>query len=146
MSSSSSTTSTRRKGAVPTALSMRNAPADREAMKPGALAVGPAAVAVLTGASAHASRLPTARHCSVFPANNPWNQRGDKVPVSADSAQLISAIGLDAPVHADFGSGTWDGGPIGIPFDVVSRKTPTHRVTFEYADESDRVPYPIPPP
>ena len=68
----------------------------------------------------------------------------DKLPVSADSAQLISAIGLDAPVHADFGSGKWDGGPIGIPFDVVSQKTPTHRVSFEYADESDRVRYPIP--
>jgi hypothetical protein len=113
-------------------------------MKRLALATVLGAVALLTGASAHALRLPAGRHCPVFPANNPWNQRVDKLPVSADSAELISAIGLDAPVHADFGSGTWDGGPIGIPFDVVTKKTPRHRVSFEYADESNRVPYPIP--
>jgi hypothetical protein len=100
--------------------------------------------ALLGGSSARALRLPAAKHCPVFPAGNPWNQRVDKLPVSADSAQLISAIGLDSPVHADFGSGTWDGGPIGIPFDVVSRSTPRSRVSFEYADESDRVRYPIP--
>jgi hypothetical protein len=102
------------------------------------------AAALLTGSAAHALRLPAARHCPVFPANNPWNQRVDKLPVAADSAQLIASIGLDAPVHADFGSGTWDGGPIGIPFDVVSRKTHRSHVSFEYADESNRVRYPIP--
>src|SRR5207302_4505021 len=33
--------------------------------------------------------------------------------------------------------------PIGIPYDVVTRKTPRSRVTFEYSDESDHVGYPI---
>ena len=103
------------------------------------------AVALLSGSSAQALRLPAARRCPVFPRNNPWNQRVDKLPVAADSGRLIASIGLDAPVHADFGSGKWDGGPIGIPFDVVSKRTPRRRVTFEYADESDRVRYPIPP-
>ncbi len=112
-------------------------------MKRLAPAVALAAV-LLTGASAQALRLPAARHCPVFPADNVWNQRVDKLPVAADSAQLIGSIGLNSPVHADFGSGTWDGGPIGIPFDVVSRKTPRSRVSFAYADESDRVRYPIP--
>jgi len=102
------------------------------------------AVALLAGSSAHAFRLPSARHCPVFPANNAWNQRVDGLPVARDSAQLIASIGLDAPVHADFGSGTWNGGPIGIPFDIVSRKTQLHRVSFAYAAESDRVRYPIP--
>jgi hypothetical protein len=100
--------------------------------------------AALTGSSARALRLPAARKCPVFPANNAWNERVDKLPVSADSAQLIGSIGLDAPVHADFGSGKWDGGPIGIPFDVVSNRTTLRRVSFSYADESDRVRYPIP--
>jgi hypothetical protein len=68
----------------------------------------------------------------------------DKLPVAANSAQLIASIGLNSSLHADFGSGKWDGGPIGIPFDVVSNRTPRHRVSFEYADESDRVRYPIP--
>ena len=102
------------------------------------------AVALLAGSSALALRLPSARHCPVFPASNPWNQRVDKLTVAADSAQMIASIGLDAPVHADFGSGKWDGGPIGIPFDVVSNSTRRAHVSFEYADESNRVRYPIP--
>ena len=102
------------------------------------------AVALLAGSSAHALRLPSARRCPVFPASNAWNQRVDKLPVAADSARLVASIGLNAPVHADFGSGKWDGGPIGIPFDVVSRTAPLHRVSFQYAEESDRVRYPIP--
>jgi hypothetical protein len=106
--------------------------------------VAAAAGVLLTGASAQALRLPTAPRCPVFPADNPWNQRVDRLPVAADSAQLIASIGLDSPVHADFGSGSWDGGPIGIPFDVVSRATSDSHVSFEYADESDRGPYPIP--
>jgi hypothetical protein len=115
----------------------------KSGMKPLALTAAIATI-LLTGASAHALRLPAARHCLVFPARNVWNQRVDKLPVAADSGQLIGSIGLNSPVHADFGSGTWDGGPIGIPFDVVSRKTPRSRVSFAYADESDRVRYPIP--
>jgi hypothetical protein len=112
-------------------------------MKGLAVAAG-LALALLAGSSASALRLPAARNCPVFPASNAWNQRVDELPVAADSTQLIASIGLDSPVHADFGSGRWDGGPIGIPFDVVSRTTPRSRVSFEYADESDRVRYPIP--
>jgi hypothetical protein len=102
------------------------------------------AFALFAGSPARALRLPAAPRCPVFPANNPWNQRVDRLPIAANSAQLIASIGLNAPVHADFGSGTWDGGPIGIPFDVVSRKTPRSRVSFAYADESNHVRYPIP--
>jgi hypothetical protein len=113
-------------------------------MKPFA-AVAAVVVALLAGSSAHALRLPGARRCPVFPASSAWNQRVDRLPIAAGSAQLIASIGLDSPVHADFGSGLWDGDPIGIPFDVVSRKTPRSRVSFDYADESDRVRYPVPP-
>jgi hypothetical protein len=95
-------------------------------------------------ASAHALRLPAAPRCPVFPASSPWNQRVDGLPVAADSARLIQSIGLTSGLHADFGSGLWEGRPIGIPFDVVSRTTPRSRVSFDYADESDRVRYPIP--
>ena len=102
------------------------------------------AVALLAGASAQALRLPNAPKCPIFPAGNPWNERVDQLPVAANSAQLIASIGLDAPLHPDFGSGKWDGGPIGIPFDVVSTKTPRSHVSFDYSDESDHVAYPIP--
>jgi hypothetical protein len=102
------------------------------------------AVLALAGSSAQASRLPSAPRCPIFPATNAWNQRVDTLPVAPDSAQLIASIGLDSGMHADFGSGLWDGGPIGIPFDVVTKRTPRSRVSFEYADESNRLPYPIP--
>ena len=97
-----------------------------------------------SAASAQALHLPTAPKCPIFPATNAWNERVDTLPVAADSAQLIASIGLTNGLHPDFGSGLWDGGPIGIPFDVVSKSTPRSRVRFEYADESDRGPYPIP--
>ena len=81
----------------------------------------------------------------MFPASNAWNQPVDKLPVAKDSAQMIESIGLDSPVHADFGSGLWDGSRIGIPYVVVSGgSTPKVRPHFEYADESDPGPYPIP--
>ena len=82
--------------------------------------------------------------CPVFPASNPWNVRVDRLPVAADSAKIVASIGAQLPVHADFGSGLWQGKPIGIPFDVVRRTTPRARVAFDYAGESDGGPYPIP--
>jgi hypothetical protein len=104
-----------------------------------------AAGALLAGvASAHALRLPAAPKCPMFPASNPWNQRVDGLQVAANSAELIQAIGAGTGLHADFGSGLYGGGPIGIPFDVVSKRTPRARVSFDYADESDNVRYPIP--
>ncbi len=91
-----------------------------------------------------ANPLPQARNCPIFPADNPWNQRVDQLPVAADSARYIAAIGLDAPVHPDFGT-AWDGAPNGIPYAVVTNATPKVPVSFLYASQSDRGPYPIPP-
>ncbi len=42
--------------------------------------------------------------CRVLPADNPFNQRVDRLPVARDSAPLIARIGLDASVHPDFGT------------------------------------------
>jgi hypothetical protein len=109
-----------------------------------ALAVAVAAALVSAGSTADALRLPSAPRCPVFPTSNPWNQRVDRLPVAANSEAIIRSIGVDDHLHADFGSGLWNGGPIGIPITVVrgtQRKVP---VAFEYADESDRGPYPIP--
>jgi hypothetical protein len=99
---------------------------------------------VVAAPSADALRVPTAPKCPVFPASNAWNQRVDKLRVASDSAAIIDSIGASTGLHADFGSGLWDGSPIGIPFDVVTRRTPRSRVSFEYSDESDHVGYPIP--
>ncbi len=103
------------------------------------------AVALVLGvAAATAARLPQAPGCPVFPASSPWNQRVDTLPVAAGSARLVASIGTDDSLHADFGSGLWEGGPIGIPITVVRGTQAKSRVAFEYADESDKGPYPIP--
>ena len=44
----------------------------------------------------------------------------------------------------DFGSGTWDGGLIGIPYNLSDNTTPKYDVSFLYSDQSDPGPYPIP--
>jgi hypothetical protein len=105
------------------------------------LALG-AAVAVPALVSAHP--LPGAPGCQIFPPNNPWNQRVNRLPVAQNSARLIASIGVSDPVHPDFGT-VYDGAPNGIPFTIVSNQTRRVRVRFQYADESDRGPYPIPP-
>jgi hypothetical protein len=98
----------------------------------------------LGGSTAGALRVPGAPRCTVFPRSNPWNQRVDSLPVAANSAQIVNSIGAGTGLHADFGSGLWDGAPIGIPITVVGRRQAKSRVSFDYADESDRGPYPIP--
>jgi hypothetical protein len=92
---------------------------------------------------AGAHPLPGAPNCPIFPADNPWNQRGDGLPVASNSAALIASIGLSDPVHPDFGT-VYDGAPNGIPYEVVSHRTKRVRVSFDYASESDKGPYPLP--
>lgn len=79
----------------------------------------------------------------IFPADNPWNQDISAAPVDPNSAALIASIGAGRGLHPDFGT-VWNGAPNGIPYVVVAgnqRKVP---VSFEYAEESDAGPYPIP--
>jgi hypothetical protein len=111
------------------------------------LAVATLALAALLAAAAACGGHPVrgAARCPVFPRDNPWNRRVDRLPVAAGSDRLIAAIGADRGLHPDFGSGVYQGGPIGIPYTTVpggQRRVP---VSFQYADESDRGPYPIPP-
>jgi hypothetical protein len=96
------------------------------------------------GGAASAARLPQASACPVFPASNVWNQRVDRLPVTADSERIVASIGLDDHLHADFGSGLYEGRPIGIPITIVGAAQPKLRVAFDYANESDPGPYPIP--
>jgi len=82
--------------------------------------------------------------CAVFPADNPWNMRVDRLPVAANSEAIIATIGSSIGLHPDFGSGKWAGGPIGIPYNLVPATEKKVKVVFGYADESDPGPYPIP--
>ena len=109
-------------------------------MRASAPLLAAALLALLVAATAQAASLPGAPNCPVLPADNVWNKRVDALPVAADSARLIEGIGLGDTLHPDFS----DQGRYGIPVNVVTRTTPRSRVRFDYADESDRVRYPIP--
>ncbi len=80
----------------------------------------------------------------VFPADNPWNTPVDKLPVDPNSQALIASIGSQKPLHPDFGA-SWQGVPNGIPYVVVAGSQPRVPIAFDYEDESEKGPYPIPP-
>ncbi|MEZ5942573.1 MAG: hypothetical protein R3C18_14360 [Planctomycetaceae bacterium] len=81
----------------------------------------------------------------IFPADNAWNQPVDAAKVDVLSDVIIKAIGADKTLFPDFGSGTWNGAPIGIPYYVVDGKQKFVPISFTaYGDQSDPGPYPIP--
>jgi hypothetical protein len=82
--------------------------------------------------------------CPIFPANNIWNTPISNLPIHSRSDQWVNTIGRSTGFHMDFGSGTWDGGPIGIPYNVVGNSVPKTPVSFYFLEESDPGPYPIP--
>lgn len=92
--------------------------------------------------STSTSSSPTIGGCSVFPADNHWNQDISQAPVHPNSANFIASIGTDVNLHADFGGN----GEYGIPYMVVPMSQPNVPIEFvEYGSESDPGPYPIPP-
>jgi hypothetical protein len=103
-----------------------------------------AAIAAALAPAAFARPLPGAPKCKLFPGSSHWNQRIDGLPVADNSSAMIAAIGAGDTLHPDFGSGRYEGAPIGIPFKTVSKRQKRVPVSFEYADESDRGRYPIP--
>ncbi|MEJ2600679.1 MAG: hypothetical protein P8Z00_20280 [Anaerolineales bacterium] len=82
--------------------------------------------------------------CPSFPASNVWNTAVDQLPVDPQSDNYVQSIGPNTGLHPDFGSGTWQGQPIGIPYNVVTSAVPGVKVTFYYDGESDHGLYPIP--
>jgi hypothetical protein len=82
--------------------------------------------------------------CPVLPVDNAWNTPIDTLPRHPSSDAFIATIGATRGVHPDFGT-VYEGAPIGIPYVTVPGNQPRVRVTFDYDDESDPGPYPIPP-
>ena len=80
----------------------------------------------------------------MFPDNNVWNKRVDRLPVAKNSDTIVQSIGLSEGLHPDFGSGLYEGRPIGIPYTIVDKNQRKRNVRFTYASESDDGPYPIP--
>jgi hypothetical protein len=81
-------------------------------------------------ASLHGKRL--------FPANDPWNRPVDTAQVDPNSTAILSLIGLTRSFHPDWGP-TW-----GFPYIVVNEPIARYHPTFDYPNESDPGPYPIP--
>ena len=76
--------------------------------------------------------------CPVFLPTSPWNTDISNAPVDALSNDYITFIGADTPLHPDFGPSN------GIPYVNVDSTVPKIPVSFQYSNESDVGPYPIP--
>lgn len=100
--------------------------------------------ALLGLAGLAAAQAPTVGKCTVLPADNIWNTRIDQLPLAPSSSTWVNTIGPSAPMHPDFGSGLYDGGPIGIPYVTVPGTQTKYPATFTYQSESDPGPYAIP--
>jgi len=102
-------------------------------------------IIVLTSTPLIAQTPPSIAGCGIFSSDNIWNTPIENLPVDSNSGAYIATIGAGNHLHPDFGSGLWNGEPIGIPYNLVSGTQPKVNITFDYADESDPGPYPIPP-
>ncbi|HEY2251186.1 MAG TPA: IPT/TIG domain-containing protein, partial [Planctomycetaceae bacterium] len=79
-----------------------------------------------------------------FSAASGWNQDVSTAAVDSNSTAIINFIGGTIGLHADFGSGEFDGSTIGIPYVVAGTQQPLVPVNFTaYGDESDPGPMPI---
>ena len=104
------------------------------------LAACSAAESALTdppGSTPDSASSPALGSRRVFPADNAWNADISSLPVDPSSATLIASCGV-RNLHPDFGS------IYGIPYVLAGSATPRRPVSFDYADESDPGPYPIP--
>ena len=80
-----------------------------------------------------------------FPADNAWNQDISAAAVDPNSDAIINFIGPSVGMHPDFGSGTYGGSTIGIPYMVVGSSQSLVNINFTaYGNESDPSPMPIP--
>jgi hypothetical protein len=80
-----------------------------------------------------------------FPADSGWNQDISTASVDPNSTAMINFIGPTIGLHADFGSGEYQGSTIGIPYLVVDGSQSMSGINFTaYGDESDPGPMPIP--
>ncbi|MGH8939183.1 MAG: hypothetical protein ACRDV2_07520, partial [Actinomycetes bacterium] len=96
------------------------------------------------GPARGAGRTLPGTDCPVFPATSFWHADVSRLPVHSRSEQWMARMSPTRDLHPDFGPAYGEQPvPYGIPITVVGRSHPRVRVAFEYADESDRVRYPL---
>ncbi|HEV3292185.1 MAG TPA: hypothetical protein VG123_24675 [Streptosporangiaceae bacterium] len=119
-----------------------------EAQAPGAgTGTGHTAIRPPPAASpaAGGTTVPGAPNCPMFPASNVWNTDISQLPVDAHSAAWLRSMdSASTSLHPDFGPDP-GGFPYGIPYNVVTNSHPLVPITFQYASESDKGPYPFGP-
>jgi hypothetical protein len=79
-----------------------------------------------------------------FATDSPWNTDISQSQVDPNSTAIINDIGSTVGLHADFGSGLYNGSNIGIPYVIVDGTQAGVNITAQYSDESDSGPMPIP--
>ncbi len=83
-------------------------------------------------------------NCPAFPSDNVWNTPITSLPVDTNSATwLASMSSATTYLHPDYGPSGNPHAPYGIPWTVVRKGTAFTHVTFRYASESNRRPYPL---
>lgn len=83
-------------------------------------------------------------NCPAFPTNNVWNTPITSLPINSNSAQwLASMSSATTNLHPDYGPSGNPRRPYGVPWVIVPRVSTFTRLTFEYASQSDRGPYPL---
>ncbi len=93
--------------------------------------------------AAPGTTLPGTR-CPAFPDDNIWNTPITSLPVNANSATWLASMDASSTfLHPDYGPSGNPAQPYGIPWVVVSPRTVFTHVTFLYASESNREPYPL---
>src|SRR3989442_12313925 len=96
------------------------------------------ALLVPGGSPADASAMPEAPDCPIYPSDDVWHSNVQQMPVHPMSSAWIANMGGPTRLlHPDFG------GPYGYQLQVTSNATPTTRLSFQDADESDDGPYPF---
>jgi hypothetical protein len=84
---------------------------------------------------------PSIAGCNVFPADNEWNRDVSGDAVDPNSDNYIANMNPTKALHPDWGAFTDN---YGIPYVVVPASQPKVPISFDYADESDPGPQPIP--
>ncbi|WP_273566603.1 hypothetical protein [Maribacter halichondriae] len=88
---------------------------------------------------------------TIFPQNHPLHDDVLGASVDDNSDAILEHIGLQTNIFADFGSGTYQGEPIGIPYVSVGSDQPKVPIVFRgngtdgnYGHQSEKGPFPIP--
>jgi hypothetical protein len=83
-------------------------------------------------------------NCPAFPTDNVWNTPITSLPVNVKSATWLASMSSSTTfLHPDYGPSGNPRAPYGIPWTVVRKNTVFTHVTFQYASESNRRPYPL---